>query len=55
MNFTYTKGWGNNVLVIFSGGTLSQIQGTNNWYESSNLTYAFAHCYNLILNEATLS
>ena len=36
-------------ILFFAGGTLSQIQSTNNWYKSSNLTY------NLILSEATLS
>ena len=50
MNFTYTKGWGEQYLtyffIFFAGETLSQVQSTNNWY---NLTY------NLILNESTLS
>ena len=52
MNFTYTKGWGEQYFTyfyFFAGGTLSQVQSTNNWYKSSNLTY------NLILNESTLS
>ena len=40
--------------IFFAGGTLSQVQSTNNWYEGSNLTYALAYFYNLILNEATL-
>ena len=56
MNFTYTKGWGEQYFTyFFEGGTLLQVQSTNNWYKSSNLTYALAYCYNLILNEATLS
>ena len=55
MNFTYTKGGGTMFYLFFAGGTLSQVQSTNNWYESSNLTYALAYCYNLILNEVTLS
>ena len=47
MNFTYTKGWGEQYFTyFFAGETLSQVQSTNNWY---NLTY------NLILNESTLS
>ena len=49
MNFTYTKGWGEQYFtyfLFFAGETLSQVQSTNNWY---NLTY------NLILNESTLS
>ena len=56
MNFTCTVG-GNNVLLSFflEGVTLSQVQRTNDWFESSNLTYASAYCYSLILNEATLS
>ena len=58
MNFTYTKGWGEQYFTyfyFFAGGTLSQVQSTNNWYESSNLTYTLAYCYNLILNESILS
>ena len=36
------RGGENNILLIFyffAGGTLSQVQSTNNWYESSNLIY----------------
>ena len=46
------RGGENIFLLIFYSfwrGTLSQVQSSNNWYESSNLT-----C-NLILNESTLS
>ena len=50
MNFTFTKGWGEQFFTyFFAGETLSQVQSTNIWYESSNLTY------NIILNESTLS
>ena len=41
--------------LFFAGGTLPRVQSTNHWYETSNLTYALAYFYNLILNEATLS
>ena len=56
--FDHTWGWGMNftdngraatsfhLFVLMGGGTVSQVQSTNNWY---NLTY------NLILNESTLS
>ena len=53
MNFTYTNRWGEQYFTFFEGGTLSQVQSTNNWYKSSNFTYALAYYYNLILNEAT--
>ena len=58
MNFTYTKGWGEQYFtyfLFFAGETLSQVQSTNNLYESSNLTYALGYCCNLFLNEASLS
>ena len=52
MNFAYTKRWGEQYFtyfLFFLKGTLSQVQNSHYWYESSNLT-----C-NLILNESPLS
>ena len=40
---------------FLEGVIMLHVQSTNNWCESSNLTYALAFCYSLILIEATLS